>query len=31
MTAAKLRRGGPGYARVVVAFFIGGFAIFELL
>ena len=27
----KLRRGAPGYARVVVAFFIGGFAIFELL
>ena len=31
VTQAKLRRGGPGYARVVVAFFIGGFAIFELL
>ncbi len=29
--AAKLRRGGPGFARVVAAFFIGGFAIFELL
>jgi YNFM family putative membrane transporter len=27
----KLRRGGPGFARVVIAFFIGGFAIFELL
>ncbi len=27
----KLRRGGPGFARVVAAFFIGGFAIFELL
>jgi YNFM family putative membrane transporter len=27
----KLRRGGPGFARVVTAFFIGGFAIFELL
>jgi len=27
----KLRRGGPGFARVVSAFFIGGFAIFELL
>lgn len=26
-----LRRGGPGFARVVAAFFIGGFAIFELL
>ena len=29
--SAKLRRGGPGFARVVAAFFIGGFAIFELL
>jgi YNFM family putative membrane transporter len=27
----KLRRGEPGFARVVTAFFIGGFAIFELL
>ena len=27
----KLHRGGPGFARVVAAFFIGGFAIFELL
>jgi YNFM family putative membrane transporter len=31
LSSAKLRRGGPGFARVVVAFFIGGFAIFELL
>jgi YNFM family putative membrane transporter len=31
VTAAKLRRGGPGFARVVIAFFLGGFAIFELL
>jgi YNFM family putative membrane transporter len=29
--SAKLRRGGPGFSRVVAAFFIGGFAIFELL
>ncbi len=29
--SAKLRRGDPGFARVVAAFFIGGFAIFELL
>lgn len=29
--SAKLRRGGPGFARVVAAFLIGGFAIFELL
>jgi MFS transporter, YNFM family, putative membrane transport protein len=29
--AVKLRRGAPGFARVVLAFFIGGFAIFELL
>ena len=29
--ALKLRRGGPGFARVVIAFFIGGFSIFELL
>ena len=28
---AKLKRGGPGFARVIAAFFIGGFAIFELL
>ncbi len=27
----KLKRGHPGFARVVAAFFIGGFAIFELL
>ena len=27
----KLRRGGPGFARVVTAFFLGGFSIFELL
>jgi YNFM family putative membrane transporter len=27
----KLRRGGPGFARAVVAVLIGGFAIFELL
>lgn len=31
MSPAKLRRGAPGFARVVAAFFIGGFAIFELL
>jgi len=31
MTAKKLRRGAPGFARVVSAFLIGGFAIFELL
>ena len=29
--ALTLRRGGPGFARVVIAFFIGGFSIFELL
>ncbi len=29
--SAKLRRGQPGFARVVAAVFIGGFAIFELL
>jgi MFS transporter, YNFM family, putative membrane transport protein len=29
--SAKLKRGGPGFARIIAAFFIGGFAIFELL
>ena len=29
--SAKLRRGDPGFTRLVAAFFIGGFAIFELL
>jgi YNFM family putative membrane transporter len=28
---AKLKRGSPGFLRIVTAFFIGGFAIFELL
>ncbi len=31
LAPAKLRRGEPGFARVIAAFFIGGFAIFELL
>ena len=31
LATTKLRRGEPGFARVVAAFFIGGFAIFELL
>jgi YNFM family putative membrane transporter len=31
IAVSKLRRGGPGFARVVAAFLIGGFAIFELL
>ena len=31
VSGIKLKRGGPGFARVVAAMFIGGFAIFELL
>ena len=31
LAIGKLRRGEPGFARIVAAFFIGGFAIFELL